>query len=138
MVAAGRRAAAARARSTRAVPPATSSTQWLPVATTAKAMAAGMSTAKTRMPMRVVAWKTTIPTRRFQPACRLGKAAYTFVSAGGCSARYPWEYAVTVSKYSGWAKRGGATGKSAKKAKPTKPERNIAFRRSRYRAGSRR
>jgi hypothetical protein len=131
MLAAVKRPAAARPSSTKTEPPATSRTQWLPVATTAKAIATGMRTAKMRTPSRAVAWKSTIPTSRFQPACRLGNAAYTFVRAGGCSARYPWEYAVTVSKYSACARRGGATGKNAKKAKPTKPERNIAFRRSR-------
>jgi hypothetical protein len=96
----------------------------LPVATTAKAIATGMMTAKMRTPSRAVAWKSTIPTSRFQPACRLGNAAYTFVRAGGCSARYPWEYAVTVSKYSACARRGGATGKNALAAlgDPADPE----------------
>jgi hypothetical protein len=59
----------------------------LAVATTAKAMATGMATAKARTGIRVVAWKRTMPSSRFQPKCRLGSAAYWFVSAGGCSAR---------------------------------------------------
>jgi hypothetical protein len=68
-------------------PRTTSSTKWFAVITTARAIATGMSTAKTRRLHRVVAWKTTMPSRRFHPACRLGRAAYLFVSAGGCSAR---------------------------------------------------
>jgi hypothetical protein len=83
MVVAARRSAATRASRTITVPPTTSSTQWFAVATTANAIASGIATAKMRMPSRVVARKTTIPTRRFQPAWRLGKAAYMFVSAGG-------------------------------------------------------
>jgi hypothetical protein len=50
-------------------------------------MATGMATAKARTGIRVVAWKRTMPSSRFQPKCRLGSAAYWFVSAGGCSAR---------------------------------------------------
>ena len=33
----------------------------------------------------LVAWKRTIPTRRFQPKCRLGSAAYWFVSAAAAA-----------------------------------------------------
>jgi hypothetical protein len=50
-------------------------------------MATGMATANARIPILVDAWKSTIPSRRFQPKWRLGSAAYWFVSAGGCSAR---------------------------------------------------
>jgi hypothetical protein len=93
-----------------------------------------MATANARTARRRVAWKRTIPTSRFQPAWRLGKAAYLFVSAGGCSARYPSEYSVTVSTTAGSASRGGATGNPAKNANPSRPETNIAFRRRTYRS----
>jgi hypothetical protein len=81
------RFAAKRPTRTTIVPPTTSSTKWFAVATTANAIATGMATAKTRTARCVVAWKRTMPTRRFQPMCRLGKAAYLLVSAGGWSAR---------------------------------------------------
>jgi hypothetical protein len=55
----------------------------LAVATTANAIATGMTTANVRTAIRVVAWKRTIPRMRFQPKCRLGSAAYWFVRAGG-------------------------------------------------------
>lgn len=55
--------------------------------TTASAMATGMATAKPRSQGLLAACRTTIPSRRFQPKCRLGSAAYAFVSAGGWSAR---------------------------------------------------
>ena len=102
------------------------------VATTANAIAGGMATAKTRTALRLVAWKSMIPTSRFQPACRLGSAAYWFVSAGGCRARYPSEYRVTVSTRPGSENRGGATGTKAKNAKPIRPEMIVASRRTRY------
>ena len=98
------------------------------MATTAKAIAIGMATANARTESRVVAWKSTIPRRRFQPKWRLGRAAYWFVSAGGWSARYPLEYSVTVSTIPGTTMRGGATGTAAKKTKPISPEMIIAFR----------
>lgn len=69
-----------------------------------------------------------MPSRMFQPACRLGKAAYWFVSAGGCRARYPREYSVTVSTMVGSTSRGGAIGSAAKKTNPIRPEMNIALR----------
>jgi hypothetical protein len=68
--------ATTRPTSTTAIPPATSTTKWFAVATTASAIASGERTAKTRTPRWFVAPKRTIPTRRFQPACKLGKAAY--------------------------------------------------------------
>jgi hypothetical protein len=55
--------------------------------TTASAIATGIATANARSHQRVVAWKITIPSSRFQPKWRLGRAAYVFVSAGGWSAR---------------------------------------------------
>ena len=55
----------------------------------------------------VVVWKRTIPTSRFQPACKLGKAAYLFVSVGGWRARYLSEYSVTVSTIAGISKARG-------------------------------
>lgn len=122
------RLAASSPTSTTTVPAATSSTKWFAVATTAKAIATGIATANARIVRDVVAWKTTMPTRMFQPAWRLGNAAYLFVRAGGCNARYPCEYSVTVSTIPGSASRGGATGKPAKKTNPIRPEMNIAFR----------
>jgi hypothetical protein len=68
--------AVASPTSTTAIPPATSTTKWFAVATTASAIASGERTAKTRTPRWFVAPKRTIPTRTFQPTCRLGKAAY--------------------------------------------------------------
>jgi hypothetical protein len=50
-------------------------------------MAAGRRTATRRTATLVTAITTTIPSRRFQPACKLGNAAYWFVRPGGCSAR---------------------------------------------------
>jgi hypothetical protein len=97
-------------------------------------MAAGIATANARTARCVVAWKSTIPRSRFQPACRLGNAAYLFVRAGGWRARYPFEYSVTVSTTPGSAIRGGATGTPAKKRKPMSPEMNIALRSSTYRS----
>jgi hypothetical protein len=57
------------------------------VATTASPIAAGKATAATRRSTCLAARKTAIPTSRFQPKWRLGKAAYWFVRPGGCSAR---------------------------------------------------
>jgi hypothetical protein len=73
--------------STTATPPATSTTKWFAVATTASIIVSGKRTAKARTARWVVVPNSTIPTRTFQPACRLGKAAYWFVRPGGCSAR---------------------------------------------------
>lgn len=110
------------------MPPTTSSTKWFALATTAYAIATGIATAKARTASRFVAPNRTMPTRRFHPRWRLGKAAYLFVRAGGWSARYPCEYWLTVSTTIGSAKRGGAVGKPAKNAKPISPEMNIALR----------
>jgi hypothetical protein len=68
-------------------PPATSITKWFAVATTASDIAIGSATTARRTARLATAVTRTIPTRRFQPACRLGNAAYWFVSPGGCSAR---------------------------------------------------
>ena len=43
----------------------------------------GHRTANARSAQWRVAWNTTIPTARFQPAWKLGIAAYWFTSAGG-------------------------------------------------------
>ena len=61
----------------------TSITKWLAVATTANAIATGITIAKSRSAQWSVARKTTMPTARFQPAWKLGIAAYWFTSAGG-------------------------------------------------------
>lgn len=79
--------ATARPTSTTAIPPATSTTKWFAVATTANIIASGDKTAKVRTARWADVPKSTIPTSTFQPACRLGKAAYWFVKPGGCSAR---------------------------------------------------
>lgn len=71
-----------------------------------------------------------MPRRRFQPAWRLGRAAYWFVRDGGWSARYPREYSVTVSTSPGLASRGGATGNAAKKTNPIRAETSMAFRKT--------
>ena len=73
----------ARPISTIVAPTTTSITKWLAVATTASAIAAGMTTAKDRRSQCRVAWKTTIPTSRFQPAWKLGIAAYWLTRSGG-------------------------------------------------------
>ena len=62
-------------------------TKWFAVLIAANAIAAGITTAKARTALRLVAWKSTIATSRFQPTWRLGMAAYSFVNDGGCSAR---------------------------------------------------
>jgi hypothetical protein len=59
----------------------------LAVATTANIIASGERTANARTARWVVVPKRTMPTSTFHPACRLGKAAYWFVSPGGWSAR---------------------------------------------------
>jgi hypothetical protein len=48
----------------------------LAVATTASTIAIGMSTAKARSARRLVARKITMPSSTFQPAWKLGIAAY--------------------------------------------------------------
>jgi hypothetical protein len=62
--------------STTAIPPATSSMKWFAVATTANIIASGDRIANARTATCAVVPKRTIPTRTFQPAWRLGKAAY--------------------------------------------------------------
>jgi hypothetical protein len=58
------------------VPTTTSRTKWLAVAITANTIAIGMSTAKARRACRSVARKITTPSSTFQPAWKLGIAAY--------------------------------------------------------------
>ena len=81
------RMSAASAISTIAAPTTTSITKWLAVATTANAIATGITTAKARRSQCPVAPKTTMPTSRFQPAWKLGIAAYWLTRAGGRSCR---------------------------------------------------
>jgi hypothetical protein len=61
----------------------------LAVAITASTIAIGMSTAKARSAFRSVARKITMPSRTFQPAWKLGIAAYWLTSAAGSAVRYP-------------------------------------------------
>ena len=68
-------------------PTMTSATKWLAVATTAKAIAAGMSTAKPRTSQWRDALKAITPTSRFQPAWKLGIAAYSLTNERGSSCR---------------------------------------------------
>ena len=114
--------------STTATPAGTSITKWFAVPTTASDIAIGNATARSRSAKLATAISRTIPTRRFQPTCRLGNAAYWFVSPGGWSARYASERCVTVSTSPMSSRRGGATGKSAKRRKPIRPEAIIASR----------
>jgi hypothetical protein len=69
------------------MPAGTSTTKWFAVATTASDIAIGSATATMRSARLVTAVRSTMPTRRFQPAWRLGNAAYWFVRPGGWSAR---------------------------------------------------
>lgn len=66
-----------------ATPATTSITKWFAVATTAATMASGPAIARARSAQFRVAWKTTIPSRTFQPAWKLGIAAYWLTSSGG-------------------------------------------------------
>ena len=68
-----------------------------------------------------VAWKTTMPNTRFQPAWKLGMAANWLTSDGGKICRYPSESRVTVSISGRSVSRGGATGNSAKMTSPMSP-----------------
>lgn len=68
-------------------PATTSTTKWLAVATTASAIATGIAIAKPRTSQFRDDWNTTMPTKRFQPAWKLGIAAYSFTSDGGSSCR---------------------------------------------------
>ena len=73
--------------STIATPATTSTTKWFAVAITATTMAAGPATAKPRSSQWRVAPNTTIPSSTFQPAWKLGIAAYWFTSDGGTTCR---------------------------------------------------
>jgi len=75
----------ANAISTIAAPTTTSITKWLAVATTANAIATGIAMAKARTTRCPVAPNSTMPTSRFQPAWKLGIAAYWLTRAGGRS-----------------------------------------------------
>ena len=102
-------------------PAKTSMTKWLAVATTAMSIATGPATADARSRLCRVAWKTTIPTSTFQPAWKLGIAAYWLTNSGGTIWRYPSACAVTVSTSGRSVSRGGATGKRAKMNRPASP-----------------
>ena len=68
-----------------------------------------------------------IPSSRFQPAWKLGMAAYSFTSEAGSTERYSLASIAIVSTRGREVSRGGATGKNAKNRNPITPETNIAF-----------
>ena len=70
------------------MPAITSTTKWLAVATTASDHGRGPERRRARAAASCrVARKTTIPSRTFQPAWKLGIAAYWLTSAGGTICR---------------------------------------------------
>ena len=85
-------------------------------------MASGMRTAKARTRRLCDARKSITPSRRFQPAWKLGIAAYSLTSVGGSTVRYPPARSVIVSTIPTPASRGGATGNSANTTSPSAPE----------------
>lgn len=118
-------------------PAKTSSTKWLAVATTENAMAIGISTANARSATLRLTRNSSIPSSRFQPAWKLGIAAYSLMNDGGSAFRYPSACSVTVSSRPTGASRGGATGKSAKITSPNPPDSRITVRSRRYSSGPR-
>ena len=76
-----------RQTSTIATPTMTSMTKWFAVATTASIIAAGPITASVRNSQWRVAPNTTMPRSRFQPAWKLGMAAYSLTIDGGTICR---------------------------------------------------
>src|SRR4029453_17579833 len=73
-----------------------------------------------------------MPASRLQPTCRLGMAAYWFVTFSGGSVRDQPVCSRIVSTRLGSTSRGGATGSRAKKRKPIRPETKTAFRSRAY------
>ena len=66
-----------------AAPAGTSSTQWLPVATTATDISTGNSTHVARSSQERVAPNTTMDASSNQPTWKLGIAAYWLTNPGG-------------------------------------------------------
>ena len=81
------RCSSTRPASTIATPATTSTTKWFAVAITAKTIAIGPATASARSAGLRVARKTTMPSSTFQPAWKLGIAAYWLTSSGGTTCR---------------------------------------------------
>ena len=73
---------------TTTAPAKTSSTKWLAVATTENAIAIGMSTANARSATLRLTRNSSMPSSRFQPAWKLGIAAYSLMNDGGSTVRY--------------------------------------------------
>src|SRR3989304_7920816 len=99
-------------------------------------IARGTRTAKPPTMMFLVASQGEMPTRRFQPTCRLGMAAYSFTKKDGVSGLlllYSCKMVSTKPKprYPG-RRRGGAVGKFRKITRPMAPESRKALRISRY------
>jgi hypothetical protein len=63
-----------------------------------------------------------IPSSRFQPAWKLGMAAYSFTSEAGSTERYSLASIAIVSTRGREVSRGGATGKKAKISRPMAPD----------------
>jgi hypothetical protein len=98
------------------------------VATTARHIAVGPVTATSRRSGRVVAPSTTRPSSRFQPAWKLGIAAYSFTSDRGRICRYSPRPAETVSMTARPLSLGGATGNTVKTTNPIEPVSRMALR----------
>lgn len=81
------RSRATTVATTIAVPTTASRIKWLAVATTASTMRIGIATAKARTARRLLARKIAMPSRTFQPAWKLGIAAYWLTSEAGRIAR---------------------------------------------------
>ena len=87
-----------------------------------------MRTANVRTAMWCDARHSVTPSARFQPAWKLGIAAYSLTIDGGRIVRYVSACRLTVSTPSA-ASRGGATGNSAKTRRPSPPETRQTVRR---------
>ena len=72
---------------TTAAPATTSSTKWLAVAMTENAIAPGIRTPNARRSRYRLTRKSSIPSSRFQPAWKLGIAAYSLMNDGGSTLR---------------------------------------------------
>ena len=85
-------------------------------------MPIGIRTANARTSTCREARKSMIPSRRFQPAWKLGIAAYSLTSEAGSIERYSLASIVIVSTRGRVVSRGGATGKKAKITRPMPPD----------------
>ena len=82
----------------------------------------GIATANPRTSRCREARKSMMPSSRFQPAWKLGIAAYSFTSVAGSTERYSLASCVIVSSRGRLVSRGGATGKKAKITRPRPPD----------------